>query len=1022
MAKANILIVEDDGIIAMDLESRLKSFGYSIPAITSSGEESVQKVEEHHPDLVLMDIVLKGEMDGIEAAEIIRSRFGIPVIFITAYADEKRLERAKLTTPFGFILKPFQDRDLKVTIEMALYVAKADAERKRAAEALRRSEEELRLTLDATTDGIWKWDFMTNELFFSPRYYTMLGYESDEFPSNFESWRNLLHPDDIQSAIGVAEEYLKTKPNEYENEFRLKTKGGRYRWIRTIARVVERSQDGNALLMIGNHEDITERKQAETALRKSEEKYRTLLETTSEGFWLLNPERKTIEVNQALYKMLDYSQDEMLGKTPFDFVDDENRKIFIEQTSKISSTKHRSYEITLKKKNGEDLHTHFNATTIRAESGEVQGSFALITDITERKQAEEDLHKFEAIISTVADPMSFVDKNYIYRTVNDAYARVFNKSCEEIIGRSVAEMLGQDAFDNQIKGFLNKCLGGEKVQYNDWFDFPDGKRRYMDMNYYPYFDKGREVSGIVSAGRDETELELARSDLKRAHLELNQVFNSSTPLCMIDKDYTLRRENKTFCQLFELEEETVHNKKCYEILQTSLCNTPKCPMQQIVSGNLVMEQESKIELSDDRAISCLVTANPIESDEGKFLGIVECFMDITQLNSARKEKEKLEVQLQQAQKMESIGTLAGGIAHDFNNILFPMMGYTEMMLDDLPADSPHRKNTIAILQGTKRARDLIKQILAFSRQAGHELKPLKVQLIIREVLELIRSSLPSTIEIKQNVSNKCGLVMADFTQIHQITMNLMTNAFHAMEDEGGEMEVTLKEVELGLDDLTDQSMTPGAYVCLTVADTGPGMDQSVIDRIFEPYFTTKEQDKGTGLGLAVVHGIVKSYEGDIKVYSEFGEGTAFHVYLPVIKTQVETEETEAVTSFQKGTEQILLVDDEEPIVRMESEMLERLGYQVTARTSSVEALEAFRDSPARFDLVITDMTMPNMTGVQLSQKLLEIRPDIPIIICTGFSTKIDNEKATAAGIRGYVMKPVVMSELAKKIREVLGQD
>ena len=409
------------------------------------------------------------------------------------------------------------------------------------------------------------------------------------------------------------------------------------------------------------------------------------------------------------------------------------------------------------------------------------------------------------------------------------------------------------------------------------------------------------------------------------------------------------------------------------------------------------------------------TAQPIFDPEGNLTGFIGIDRDVTN-------RKKLEAQLQQSQKMESIGTLAGGIAHDFNNILFPIIGYAEMMLDDLPADSPHRNNTSEILQGAKRASDLVKQILTFSRQSGQELKPLKVQFVIKEVLKLIRSSIPTTIEIKQHISNKCGLVTADPTQIHQVAMNLMTNAYHAMENEGGVLEVTLKEVELGVDDLTNPSMAAGTYVCLTVADTGIGMDQITMERIFEPYFTTKEIGKGTGLGMAVAHGIVKSYSGNIKVYSEPDKGTVFHVYLPVIKSQFETEKTEAVTPVPKGTERILLVDDEETIVHMEKQMLERLGYDVTERTSSIEALEAFRASPDNFDLVITDMTMPNMTGIQLAPKLLEIKPDIPIIICTGFSAKIDNEKAKAAGIRGYVMKPVVMSEIAKKIREVLDQD
>jgi CheY-like chemotaxis protein len=264
--------------------------------------------------------------------------------------------------------------------------------------------------------------------------------------------------------------------------------------------------------------------------------------------------------------------------------------------------------------------------------------------------------------------------------------------------------------------------------------------------------------------------------------------------------------------------------------------------------------------------------------------------------------------------------------------------------------------------------------------------------------------------------------MADPTQIHQVAMNLMTNAYHAMEDEGGVLEIILKEIELAPDDLKDPSMAPGTYVCLTVSDTGVGIEPHVLNNIFEPYFTTKADGKGTGLGLAVVHGIVKSFSGDIKVYSEPGKGSTFRVCLPAIISQIEAEKTYAAAPSLRGTERILLVDDEEAIVRMEQQMLERLGYNVTARTSSIEALEAFRNSPEKFDLVITDMAMPNMTGVQFAQQLLQIKPHIPVIICTGFSTKISDEKANVFGVRGFVMKPMVQSEFAKKIREVLDQD
>ncbi|MEE8432653.1 MAG: response regulator [Candidatus Desulfatibia sp.] len=647
MAKAQILIVEDDGIVAMDIESRLKNFGYSISGIVNYGEKAIEKVEELNPDLVLMDIVLKGEMDGIEAAEIIRSRFGMPVVFLTAYADEERFERAKLTIPFGYILKPFQDRDLKITIEMALHTAKVNAERE----------------------------------------------------------------------------------------------------------------------------------QAEEALREREERFRSVVENTDAGYFFIDRDGFIQDVNESWVKMYGYSStDEIIGKhfTIIQQVDDvERAKKFIAGIMR-ADPKYKTGEFSRKCKDGSIGHHIFSAKPV-SHFGEVVGIEGFIIDTTERKQAEE-------------------------------------------------------------------------------------------------------------------------------------------------------------------------------------------------------------------------------------------------------ETKKLQTQLQQAQKMESIGTLAGGIAHDFNNILFPIIGFAEMALEDTAEGSSLRNSINEILHGAKRAGDLVKQILTFSRQADQELKPLQVHLVIKEVLKLIRSSLPSTIKIKQFIKKDCGLVIADPTQIHQVAMNLMTNAYHAMEEAGGELEVTLKEIELDVEDLRDPVMTPGTYICLTVADTGIGMSKAVANRIFDPYFTTKEKGKGTGLGLAVVHGIVKSYNGDIKFYSNPGQGTAFHIYLPVIKTQAETEEIDTITPVQKGTERILLVDDEDQIVRMEKQMLQRLGYHVTERTSSIEALEAFRAAPDKFDLVITDMTMPNMTGVQLSQKLMAIRSNIPIIICTGFSEQISNEKANAWGISGYIMKPIVKRKLAEKIREVLDQD
>ncbi len=383
------------------------------------------------------------------------------------------------------------------------------------------------------------------------------------------------------------------------------------------------------------------------------------------------------------------------------------------------------------------------------------------------------------------------------------------------------------------------------------------------------------------------------------------------------------------------------------------------------------------------------------------------------------EQKEMEERIRQSQKMESIGTLAGGIAHDFNNLLFPIVGCTEMLMEDIPKGSPLWKNLNAIFKGAMRAKELVGQILAFSRHESNKTKLMKVQPVIEEVLKLIRSTIPASIEITQFIDLDCGPIKADPTQIHQVVMNLVTNAYHAMEDMGGKLTVSLKEITFGEKDVIGLDMESGVYACLTVADTGIGMNEKIQEKIFDPYFTTKEQGKGTGMGLSVIHGIVKSAGGAIQMNSGLGEGTEFRVYLPIVIGPIKQHEEEIKEKNKRGTETILLVDDEDAIANMEKEMLERLGYSVVSRTSSVEALKAFKANPSKFDLVITDMSMPNMAGDKLASELVKIRSDIPILLCTGFSQKIPDEKACMLGIKGILMKPIVMKNLSEKIRELL---
>jgi signal transduction histidine kinase/ActR/RegA family two-component response regulator len=379
-----------------------------------------------------------------------------------------------------------------------------------------------------------------------------------------------------------------------------------------------------------------------------------------------------------------------------------------------------------------------------------------------------------------------------------------------------------------------------------------------------------------------------------------------------------------------------------------------------------------------------------------------------------------EKQLQQMMKLQAIGTLAGGIAHDFNNILFPIVGYTELTMDDIPKDSQARQNLEEILKATNRAKELVQQILTFSRQDCQERKPLQVQYLIKEALKLLRATIPSSIEIECDIDNTCGPIRGNPTQIHQVIMNLCTNAYHAMQESGGKLEVSLKEIHISYEQSLDRvGMKIGKHIELMVKDSGQGMEPQVMERIFEPYYTTKEQGKGTGLGLSVIHGIIKNHGGDIAVSSQPGKGATFKVYLPIIDDIEEEIQTDEPLIAVNGKERILLIDDEEQIIDVEQQILERLGYKVTPKTDSEEALEEFAAQPDRFDLVITDMTMPKMTGDQLARRMMAIKPQIPVILCTGFNETISEEKALAMGINKFVMKPIVKDELASTIRTVL---
>jgi len=435
---------------------------------------------------------------------------------------------------------------------------------------------------------------------------------------------------------------------------------------------------------------------------------------------------------------------------------------------------------------------------------------------------------------------------------------------------------------------------------------------------------------------------------------------------------------------------------------------PKNNKTRSLSGDESLIYTSMHKTSTDRYILIETHAKAYWHNDNKI--ILSILRDI----SRQKEVER---QLRQSQKMEAIGTLAGGIAHDFNNILSGIYGYSQLIR--MNRDDPDRvmKNVDKLIKGAHRARDLVKQILAFSRQKSSVKYPVKLYLIVKEAIQFLRSSIPSTIEIRDSITSQAAILI-DPTKAHQVVMNLCTNAYHAMEDHGGILSIELSEFAIEPEhmEFTNEKIP---HICLQIKDNGPGMDEKTLDKIFDPYFTTKQPDKGTGLGLAVVNGIVKDHQGFIRVDSKVGNGTCFQVFWPIIDQIAPIASKKKKNIMGKGNEHILVVDDEADILEIYQMFFTKHGYKVTFFENSISALQAFKDNPQDFDLIITDMTMPHMTGDKLAARILEIRKDIPIILCTGFTEAISKDQAISMGIRAFISKPLAMDALCQTIRTLL---
>ena len=976
-------------------------------------------------------------------------------------------------------------------------VEKAEAEKD-----IRKSELFLKSLLDAIFIPVFYKDSNGRYLGFNKAFEQFFGKSEEKIVGKtvFE-----VNPPDLANIYFAKDQEILKSGKGQKYEFQVQNALGDGREV-IFNKAVFHDPNGKIGGLIGAIQDITDLRQTERALKKSEEKFRRVYEHMAIGVATVSLEFKIEGANDAYCSMLGYSENELIGKHLKDITHpeilDEN---MLKQTQLAKGEiDHFRMDKSFIHKSGRIIHGILDANLIRDANGKPSYFIGSVLDISDRKRAEKALRKSEETVrkklQAILEPegdigdlnlADIIDHHALQSMMEKFYGLTkIGGAIVDVSGKILASVGWQDIcakFHRAHPETLKNCMESDTVLSsgvsagsfkpyrckNNMWDIVTpievGGRHLGNIFIGQFFYEGeipdRELfrNQARRYGFDETEYLAALDRVlswSRETIDTAMAFYAEIAGLISSLSYSTVKLSRALSQKEVMLRRLAESEERFRVIATYtpdhiLIQDKDLLYRYILNPQLGLTKEDMIGKTDfdflskeDAAALTVMKKGVLETgepefvrvpltsitgdvqhfegsyipkrdQEGKIDGLIGYFRNVTERVEGEEQRKKLEVQLQQAQKMEAIGTLAGGIAHDFNNILGIILGNAELAMDDVPDWNPAKNNLEEVRKACLRAKEVVRQILSFSRKSEVEQKPINIATVVAESLRLIRASIPTSIDIRQNIADDKANIFGDPTQIHQIMINLCTNAAHAMDTEGGILEVDLKNIEIDENAVSQYpELNPGAYVQLRVSDTGDGIPSQMIDRIFDPYFTTKDVDKGTGLGLSVVHGIVNSHHGKILLESKTGKGTIFKILFPAVELKTKQKPTE----FQKlpiGMERILFVDDEKSMVNLNQQRLAKLGYVVIAKTDPSEALEFFRVNPDQIDLVITDMTMPHMTGDRLAQEILKIKSDTPIILCTGYSNRISKEKAKGLGIRKYIEKPIDMVNLAKSVREVL---
>jgi len=904
-------------------------------------------------------------------------------------------------------------------------------DRVKAEEALRLSEERYRAIFDNSLVGIFQSTSEGRYIRVNPAFARLYGYESPEDAVSSITdigTQVFVDAEDRKRCMAI----LRETGTLERFETRTRRKDGSMIWTVINSRIV-RDPDGRTLFIEGVIEDITERKNAAEALRASEERFIKVFQSNPIPMTIATiDEGRLIDVNERAIELSGYSREEMVGRSAIEiglwaYPQERDRLIAIlRETGSL-----RDGMAHFKTRAGDVKAALWSADVVQL--GEKKVLLTTIHDISQQVEAQENLRqseeKFRLLAENVTDVIWTADLNLTFTYVSPSSERVFGWSPSEWMSFTMQDYLPPASLERaravlekeRKRPFTPEAGESRVITVEIELYRKDGSTCWCEVSARVVRDGDGKPISVTGVSRDIDARKKAEEALRKSEKKYRQIIETCPiGIAICDLDGRFIDANRSYLEMTGYGLDTLRGKRYDEITPSEYHETERNVVSMLTRSRTFTYDKEYLK-EDGTRFPVSVTAWYATDAQGEKERLGAFVMDLTDRAQQEKARQELERQLRQAQKMEAVGTLAGGIAHDFNNILFAVIGYAELCLQDIH-DEESRWNLSQILSACSRAKTLVNQILAFSRQVEQERKPLDVVPLAKEAVKFLRSSLPSTIDLSLDFDVTNSVILGDATQIHQVLMNLCTNAAHAMRASGGRLRILIDNAVPPAGLLPDETdgIRPEGFLHLGVSDTGQGIEPAQLNRIFDPFFTTKAPGEGTGLGLSVVYGIVKSLGGAIGVDSTPGRGSTFDIYLPSVAARGQEPER-PVDPIPRGTESVLFVDDEGHLVEVMGQVLSALGYRVTTVRESRNALRLFRENPESFDIVITDMTMPDMTGAELAREILRLRPDTPIILCTGYSELIGEEEALKMGIRRFLMKPLFMGDVAREIRAVLAE-